>query len=129
MCLGASEIQYHNEILARWKTVSRTEGPNGFLLESLVAEDPEVVALLISTRKEDESVPSDPGESPRLRADVGGLAVVALVLSDSPLRECLAALAEEEGTPEQLARRLGLDEDVVRDRCGLLVRFGLVETV
>jgi len=54
--LDANEIQYHSEVLARWKTVSQTEGPDGFLLESLVDEDPEVVALLISTRKEDESV-------------------------------------------------------------------------
>jgi hypothetical protein len=129
LCLNTSEVGYHGEVLARWKTVSRTEGPNGFLLESLVTEDSEVVSLLISTGKEDESVPSDPGKSPRLRAGVSGLTVVALVLSDPPLRECLAALAQEEGTPGQLAGRLDLDEDVVRDRCSVLVTFGLAERV
>jgi hypothetical protein len=55
LCLNTSEIGYHGEVLARWKTVSRIEGPNGFLLESLVAEDPEVIRLLMATKAGDET--------------------------------------------------------------------------
>ena len=53
--LDASAIRYHVEVLAKWRTVRQVKGPDGGLLESLVAEDPEVTALLISTRAEDES--------------------------------------------------------------------------
>jgi hypothetical protein len=53
--LDASEVRYHGAILARWKKVRQIEGPDGDLLESLVAEDPEVIALLIATRAEDEA--------------------------------------------------------------------------
>jgi hypothetical protein len=55
LCLDARQVDYHSKVLARWKTVSRIEGPNGFLLESLVPEEPEVIRLLMATKAEDET--------------------------------------------------------------------------
>jgi Helix-turn-helix domain len=53
--LDVSEVRYHGAILAGWRKVSQIEGPDGDLLESLVTEDPEVIALLIATKAEDEA--------------------------------------------------------------------------
>lgn len=48
------EIRYHCEVLTGWRIVKQTQGPSDFLFESSVAEDPEVIALLIATKAEDE---------------------------------------------------------------------------
>ena len=55
LCLDAREVDYHSKVLARWKTVSRTEGPSGFLLQSLVADQPEVIRPPMATKAEDET--------------------------------------------------------------------------
>jgi hypothetical protein len=73
--------------------------------------------------------PESNGENRRLRAGVGGLALAWLLISDPPLRECLAALEEEDGTPKQLADRLDLNDDVVSNCCQILARFGFAERV
>jgi predicted ArsR family transcriptional regulator len=52
--LDADQARYHAEVLARWRTVRQSEGSAGVHVESLVAEMPEVIALLVSTRAEDE---------------------------------------------------------------------------
>ena len=52
--LDESEIRYHARVLAKWRKVRLEEGPDGLILESLVPEDPEVIAVLIATRTEDE---------------------------------------------------------------------------
>ena len=52
--LDESEVRYHGRVLAKWQKVREAEGPYGLFLESLVAEDPEVIAALIATRTEDE---------------------------------------------------------------------------
>lgn len=46
-------VRYHCRVLARWGTVRRYEGPSGILVESLVADDPEVIFLLHVTEAED----------------------------------------------------------------------------
>lgn len=53
--LDEGEVRYHGRVLAKWQKVREAEGPDGLILESLVAEDPEVIAALIATRTEDES--------------------------------------------------------------------------
>lgn len=53
--LEESEVRYHAGVLAKWRKVRLEEGPDGLILESLVAEDPEVIAALIATRTEDET--------------------------------------------------------------------------
>lgn len=53
--LEESEIRYHAGVLAKWRKVRLEGGPDGLILESLVAEDPEVIAALIATRTEDET--------------------------------------------------------------------------
>lgn len=73
-------------------------------------------------------MPAEPsGDAQASRAGVQGLTLALQLLEDRPLRECLAALAEKPGTPEELVNRLGLDEDVVRDRCRTLADCGLAE--
>lgn len=52
--LGADELRYHCRVLARWGTVKEYEGPSGRLVESLVADDPEVISLLHATEAEDK---------------------------------------------------------------------------
>jgi len=52
--LDPGNARYHAEVLARWRTVRRSEGPTGPQVESLAAERPEVIALLESTKSEDE---------------------------------------------------------------------------
>lgn len=52
--LDESEVRYHGGVLAKWQKVREAEGPDGLFLESLVAEDPEIIAALIATRAEDE---------------------------------------------------------------------------
>jgi hypothetical protein len=53
--LEESEVRYHGGVLAKWQKVRETEGPDGLVLESRVAEDPEIIAALIATRAEDET--------------------------------------------------------------------------
>ena len=48
------EIKYHGKVLASWRIVKQAEGPEGLFFESLVSEDPKVIAVLISTQAEDE---------------------------------------------------------------------------
>jgi hypothetical protein len=52
--LSRGEARYHAEVLAKWRTIRQVEGPTGPLVESLAAEEPDVIALLMSTRAEDE---------------------------------------------------------------------------
>ena len=54
LSLDPSNARYHAEVLAWCRTVKQSEGPTGLQVESLAAEDPEVIALLASTRSEDE---------------------------------------------------------------------------
>lgn len=55
--LALVEVWYHARVLAKWDTVktlppdtARAAAP----IESLVADDPEVIALLVSTEADDE---------------------------------------------------------------------------
>lgn len=52
--LNSGEARYHAEVLTKWRTVRQVEGPGGPLVESLAADEPDVIALLISTRSDDE---------------------------------------------------------------------------
>lgn len=52
--LNPGTARYHAEVLAQWRTVRQSESPAGPQVESLAAEMPEVIALLVSTRSEDE---------------------------------------------------------------------------
>jgi hypothetical protein len=54
LSLDPGNARYHAEVLARWRTVKRSEGPAGPQVESLATERPEVIALLESTESEDE---------------------------------------------------------------------------
>lgn len=54
LSLDAGQARYHAEVLVKWRTVRQSEGRAGAQVESLVAETPEVIALLVSTRSEDE---------------------------------------------------------------------------
>ncbi|HKI86153.1 MAG TPA: hypothetical protein VKA53_05370 [Thermoanaerobaculia bacterium] len=53
--IDRDDVLYHCRVLAKWGTVKRYEGPSGFLVESLVADDPEVLFLLHATEVEDEA--------------------------------------------------------------------------
>jgi predicted ArsR family transcriptional regulator len=52
--LNAAQARYHAEVLAKWKTVRQSEDPTGPQVKSLAAEMPEVIAVLVATRSEDE---------------------------------------------------------------------------
>jgi hypothetical protein len=62
--LKLNEIRYHARVLARWRTVKeRRAGACHATVryESLVADDPDVIALLNSTETQDE--PQAPGDA------------------------------------------------------------------
>lgn len=52
--VNSCNTRYHAEVLTRWRTVSQSESPAGPQIESLAAEMPDVIALLVSTRSADE---------------------------------------------------------------------------
>jgi hypothetical protein len=53
--LGADAVRYHCKVLSEWGKVKEYEGPAGLLVESLVAEDPEVLSVLHATEAEDRA--------------------------------------------------------------------------
>ena len=70
-----------------------------------------------------------PGNSRESRAGVQGLTLALRLLDDPPLRECLTALVEEPGTPEDLVDRLDLPPDIVFECCRTLADCGLTSRI
>ncbi|HEY7457075.1 MAG TPA: helix-turn-helix domain-containing protein [Solirubrobacterales bacterium] len=50
LALNQGQVRYHGEVLATQGIVKQYEGPGGLLIESLAAEDPGVISVLLSTQ-------------------------------------------------------------------------------
>lgn len=55
LSLGASEAEYHRDVLEGQRIVKQFEGPHGLLIESRTGDDPDVIAVLLSTQADDRS--------------------------------------------------------------------------
>jgi hypothetical protein len=52
--LDSVEFAYHGDVLAGQGVVKQFEGPEGLLIDSLVGDDPDVIAVLLSTQAQDK---------------------------------------------------------------------------